>query len=512
MDIFNTWLGRTQSTHPTPSSVSPTTLEPPKLTRAPSRKTLEHKVPPINIAPSSSPTNTVNPVPNINEIQDEKSLEYFRGKNLNRDAFTYEMLMDIGWWPDKILLFLEILRLSYTNFITPYTSNGTVYDEAIRTATWYFHDPKYRDVPEIKQYRQIGNFEIHKDYLNKVIAEDNCYMYEIESRPRSSNEQKHYYLINALTKLLDMGQVIIKDKALSREDEHLVRIFCSVIQIKQGYNIVDDTLRNILWGALKGVKLSLDPSTFFSNLITEIDTRVMKKITKTMNEQFFNDANIFRDLLLYLLHELIMFSHIMGAKQTIDNKDAPIILMTPYSQYKFFTSDTIERLEYIYKLYVNQLIERNIRSKFALTAVTALTTSNYETYQKMMKDVDESVAALALVPPKYFKRGIFTEGEGFRAFTVSTSVDSPLLGSSKDTRDVRDTRDTRDASPRPGGTETQVSTIVEGLVSPSRKRAHSRRITYNGPTLTRPKSTVPLLTDAESPQQIQNPPPISPRS
>lgn len=475
MDILNTLWGRTiPGLIPTPTPTR-AILAPPKLTKKPSSTNLEQKT------PTASP-----PV----EL-DIKSLEYFRNRDLSRTAFSYDILIDAGWWPDKILLFLEILRVAYTNFITPYTNNGTIYDEPIRTATWYFHDPKYRDEPAVKQYRQIGNYEIPKDYLNKVISEDNCYMYEIESRPRSSNEQKHYYLVTALTRMLDAGQIVVKDKPLPREDEYAVRIFCSVIRLKQAYNIVDDTLRNILSGAINGVKLAMDLPSYFSNLIREIDETVMCKIKKVMDEQFFNYANIFRDLLLYALHEVIMFSHVMGCKQIIDDAKAPIVRLTPYAEYKFFTGDTIERIEYIYKIFVSQLIERNVRSKYA---VTSLTTSNYETYQKMMKEVDDSVAALALVPPKYFKRHFHVEDEDFRAFTVTTFVDTPshINQEAKDSKEIKDeTTSTVDST---------VSTVVDGLVSP-RKRAHSRRITYNGPMLLGHAriGAVPLLSASHQP-------------
>src|SRR5579872_6066309 len=87
-------------------------------------------------------------------------LAYLRDKDLRRENFTYTQILKLGWWPDKILRFIETLRIGYNEFIQVYISTPDIFDVPIRNAIYFMNQKGYNKMAEIAKFLRNGNYEI----------------------------------------------------------------------------------------------------------------------------------------------------------------------------------------------------------------------------------------------------------------------------------------------------------------------------------------------------------------
>lgn len=317
---------------------------------------------------------------------DDKSREYFRSQDLSRDNFSYSTLASICWWPDEILLFVEILSLAYNEFINIYRSNSSSFDEAIRTAIYFMNQKPYSNEPRISRFIHHGDFKIVDNYLSTVIAEDNCYMREIEDRKRSSNEHKHYLLAKALETLLTLAPIRDGDNMFKKEHEELVRMYVTIYNLKNMYAMLDDTLRTGLSMCLEDMDTGINLSVTFDELLEEFDARILVNIREHYDEQLFTRALIFRDLLLYGYHSTSQFNHIFDQRSL--KKDNRTLFYQP-----LITDKATKRIEYVYKYYLSQ-----IRAREKKTAIVS-TTDKFE--EMVSKINDDNI--MSIVSPRYIR-------------------------------------------------------------------------------------------------------------
>lgn len=299
---------------------------------------------------------------NVNQL-DERSSDYLKKFSIPRSNFSYEVLSDVSWWPDEIVTFLEVLRLAYCDFINLHITKAALFDSPIRNAIYFMNQKPYSNDEEIKRFLIGANFEICDNYLNRMISEDNCYMYELEDRNRSPNEKKHYYLSRALKKLMSFCPIVADDLMLKKEYEELVRVYTIIYDVRTMYAVIDDMLRNVVRGAIKGNILGINLNNSFRELIAEIDESLVPQLGKHHDDNLFNNVHLFRDLLLVASYRTSQFNHIFNHKPDIgkesSKKQISYLINTELS---FFDNETIKRIEYVYNYYLNSLINRSLKN------------------------------------------------------------------------------------------------------------------------------------------------------
>ena len=261
---------------------------------------------------------------------DPMSIEYFKQMNLSRDRFSYDILLDIGLWPDDILLFLEVIRIAYSDFISTYSLQANIFDEAIRNITWFMNQRNYNKLPWVATYLRRGQYEIPDGYLNYMIAEDNCYMREIEDRKRSENETKHYYLFKAIQDVLEdkdshsissqrgcnaEGDIAVGDIKLSKEYEDKLRLYVCVYSLKITYCITDDMCRNMLSTSITCEKKNINMTDFVGDMCIDMDERILPHLKIINDRKMYNKFYIFRDILTYIHHVSLNFNHVFKYKK-----------------------------------------------------------------------------------------------------------------------------------------------------------------------------------------------------
>jgi hypothetical protein len=341
-----------------------------------------------------------------NDTTDDKSREYFRTQDLSRNNFTYAILSSICWWPDEILLFVEILSLAYNEFINIYRSDSTSFDEAIRTAIYFMNQKPYSNEPQISRFIHHGDFKIVDNYLSTVIAEDNCYMRELEDRKRSSNEHKHYLLARALETLLTLTPIKDGDNVFKNNHEESVRMYATIYNLKNMYAMLDDTLRAVLSASLGNVNTGINLSTTFGDLLEEFDSKILANIHEHYEGQLFTKALTFRDLLLYGYHSTCQFSHVFGSQHS--TKDNKTLFYQPSIDAK-----TVERIQYVYKYYLSQ-----IRVRETKTAIVSAT----DKFEDMVSKIYDT-HIMFFVSPRYVQnQEDMKEGDSGAVFVTEFSA------------------------------------------------------------------------------------------
>lgn len=334
------------------------------------------------------------PIPTL--PKDDKTIEHFKLQNLSREKFSYEILSEICWWPDEILIMLEILRISYTDFINSYTSNSSIFDVPIRKAVFFMHQSKYNNVAEISKYLKNGNYEIQDNYFNRVICEDNCRMYELEDHKRSANEQKHYYLARALAKLLTFSPLSEGDMVLAKEYEDLVRNYVCLYTIKNLYAVIDDTLRNVLKSAIDNVKLGISLDKFFHDIILDLDKQVCKELKHLNDDQLFTRTFMLKDLLLFAQYSTAQFNFVYNFKRDM-SKDSEIHTISQLTPMESYSPETNERIQYVYKYYLSILRDQYNKESIILENPDA----DYET---IVEKTNQIINRPRVTTPRYLKR------------------------------------------------------------------------------------------------------------
>jgi hypothetical protein len=379
-----------------------------------------------NISVSPDISNTV--------VVDNKRIEYFKLQDLSRGRFSHEVLLDVCWWPDELLTLLEILRISYADFINSYTSKASIFDVAIRKAIYFMIQDKYRTNSDIAKFVNSGQFDIQDNYLNKVICEDNCRMYELEDHHRSKNEGKHYDLTKALSKLIEHPVVSEGDSVMSPVHVDLVRTYVCIYNLKNVYAVIDDVLRSVLKSALDGTTLGVNLNTFFSEIITDMDNKIILNLKQLSDDQLFNLVYRFRDILSYAQYSTSSFNQVFLRGALLDDSIEPI------------NKQVLSRIRYVYKYYLRIINDQTQKEKI----ITDHVDSGYDT---IVAKTDEFNSRPRLITPRYSRRpdepksmspipGVFTINtspptgpEG--AFTEGTSGRPDTFGRSDAMRHVR---------------------------------------------------------------------------
>lgn len=273
---------------------------------------------------------------------DEKSTSFFRSQDLSRARFSYEILSETSWWPDEILLFLEILHVAYTDFINTYLANGSMFDLPIKKATYFMFLGCYQKYSDISRYVSQGDYRINDSYLNQVVHEDNCYMYELESRPRSINEGKHFLLTQALEKLMSLAPISEGDQLLGKENEQVVSIFLCVYNLRTIYCTTDSLLRSHLVSLLKGRSpIGGSLILYFRDILEDIEGKLLSQMKLYYDATLFNNICIFRDLILFARYATAQFHHVFSFKRQFDENVGRLSPLT-------YTEESMKRIEHIY--------------------------------------------------------------------------------------------------------------------------------------------------------------------
>lgn len=307
---------------------------------------------------------------NTSKIPKEKintcTFEILKNENLNRSRFTVNSISAIGWWPDEILRFLEVNMLVYIGFIQSYPQNPGIFDVALRNAIIYMNQPPYCNDNIICKLIKYDNMIIKNNYWTYVMEEDNCYMYEVEDRNRSVNENKHYLLLNAVVKLLSYDNITYDGLILKDEYIKLLYMYVTIYKIKNLHSMIDDILRKIIRSILDNNLLDIYMPDYFSGLLSHDYKYIINMSKKSGDSNLINKIYIFNDILLYALYRTISISYIFNSHKSkftpydmsnetelniFDNKD--------YKQYKKYygynPTRCLSRIIYVYNLYVNRL-------------------------------------------------------------------------------------------------------------------------------------------------------------
>lgn len=232
------------------------------------------------------------------KITDLKSTKYFKSQNLKRNQFTIDAISQIKWWPDEIVSFLDVIKLTYIDFISSYEMNDE-FDEPLRDAIFYMLKKPYSDHTSIAKFIQYNDQSIPKNYVGAMFAEDNCRMYDLDDRLRSKNDQKHLILVKALTRLLAHSPVKHERYQLGAKQEILLRRYMIIYNLRKCYASVDDMLRNILHSVFEKISGITDLTLILEELITEFQRYATSQL-RYMDEKLLNKVYIFCDLLSYV--------------------------------------------------------------------------------------------------------------------------------------------------------------------------------------------------------------------
>lgn len=290
---------------------------------------------------------------------DPKSLEAFRRADLSRGRFTYAQLAGINWWPDEILRLLEILFVTYNEFINLYRSDTGTFDNAIRNAIYFMNQKKYNKTSNISKFVNYGDFKVADGYLAVVIAEDNCHMRESDDRKRSSNEYKHHLLVKALETLLTLSPIKDGELSLKPEYERLLHLFLTIYNLKNLYAVTDDTLRTVLLASLDNTSLDIDLNDYFTTITKDLSQLVLSHLSQYHDEDLFNSAHTFRDLMFYGALSSQQFKHTFHRLSSVSPQIRPSL--SPEND-----EETIKRVEYVTKFYLNVVSARVLKQSILL--------------------------------------------------------------------------------------------------------------------------------------------------
>ena len=323
-------------------------------------------------------------------VRDLKSREYFHSQDLSRGRFAYAPLVEGGAWPDEMLLTVDILAIAYNEFINTYRSTASVFDTPIRNAIYFMNQKTYASDTAISRFLVNGDYRIPDNYLSMVIAEDNCYMREIEDRRRSPNEHKHYLLVRALEELLKNLPISDGSNVMKSDHEHAIRSYIIVYNLKNMYAIIDDTLRTILSATISGVAIGISLHDFLRDLLVDCDTQILVHLHAYHDDRLFTAVHTFRDLMLYTFERTREFRHVfVGAAS---GNRTPIGLLT-----RTLDISSQQRIEYVHRFYSHLVHCREIKTTIVVSEIN--THHNFET---MLAKLDV-LNIERLVTPRYVR-------------------------------------------------------------------------------------------------------------
>lgn len=279
-------------------------------------------------------------------------------KDLSRDKFNHSLLCNMGWWPDEIYTFIQILKFSYEDFIASYIGDASIFDEPLRRVIYFTTQKKYIKITEISKFAKSGNFQIPDDYLNHIINAD----------PNNfESATVHQNLIDALEKLLSIGNISEGDIVLKKESEDLIRIFVSIYRIIKSYHHINNTLIIIIKAASRLFKLDINLITILEETLSELEGKVFIHFRTIHDKKLFNMACIYRDLLLFGLSQSTQFDFIMN--YTHSSEYAVLDKLSPLNNHPIFTAESMTRIQYAYKYYLTKIYVNNNGEKSRLNII-----------------------------------------------------------------------------------------------------------------------------------------------
>lgn len=404
---------------------------------------------------------------------DEKSVDeikydmtYLRSKDLTRKNFNYDQIAKLGWWPDKILKFIEVLRIGYNEFIQVYISSPDIFDVPIRNAIFFMNQKKYNKMGNIIKFLRNGNYEISDSYLLKVLNEDNCYFGEFEIRKRSDQESKHYLLFKALTQLLKCGTISDEDFTLKQEYETLLRLYVIIYNVKNAYSMLDDLMRNLLGHFVEGTSLDIPLVFTIYGLIKDVEETTFEHIKKIRDTMALTKVCILRDILLFALNELIQFNSVYITTEANNLNDVVISKGVIYSD--IYTLDVLDRIKQVNSYFMLRLKNIDIKSRVII---------DNPDYFKMLSALQKK--EIPIVSPRYTLK-----------FDDDSSFFVDIIGTPK----AMEERPTTPRLSRPSRKVSQDDAMV-------RPFKHVRKNTSEGLMSPRASEDVPTSTSTGTPRQ-----------
>lgn len=288
---------------------------------------------------------------NLNIIEDIKI------EQLSREKFTYSLISTIGWWPDEIYTFMQILKTAYADFIGSYISDAHMFDDPLRKSIYFMTQKKYAMIPEIAAFVKSGNFQIPDEYLNHIIKDD----------PNNMETQMiHLSFVEALEKLLLMGQISEGDITLKKESEDLLRIFVAIYRLIKSCHLINDTLIVMLKAITKFVRLDINLIDLLETNLDQLEHKIFSHFKNIHDKKLFNNACIYRDILLFGLSQCTLFEFVMNYAHRSDK----IVLdkLSPLNNHPIFTVESMYRIQYAYKYYLALLLDEKLKNEKATTS------------------------------------------------------------------------------------------------------------------------------------------------
>ena len=375
------------------------------------------------------PTKFDNHVNNIdininNDINDKitKDLDTLRQCDYDRSKFNYTFLSNIGWWPDEILKYAEINRLSYVEFRQVFDNKSDMFDRSIRNAIYFMNQDPYCEDKIIKEFISGRTTDISDNYWNRVVEEDNCFMDGLEDRNRSKDENQHHKLLQSLIKLLTYKTIEADGLLLKSEYIDKIKIFIAIYNLKYQYNMIDDALRNILYASIIKEEIVLYLPLIFYMSYIELKDTILIYANSTHDQDLMNRAYLYKDLLSYALYKTTQFGYVYNKYDdfvTFNNlPDFHENYITPFGHSKFinmFTNDDIKRIEYVYLNYHNKLMNKQQKDKLIIQNID---------FTKLLEKNEDIASRPRILTPKYStkNRNYMLENQDYPIFYVKDTA------------------------------------------------------------------------------------------
>lgn len=260
---------------------------------------------------------------------DYKSTKYFKSQDLSRSQFDTSLILELKWWPDEIVAFLDVLERGYIDFISCFESSDS-FDEPLRNVIFYMMQKTYSKYPDIGRFVRHNDHSIPDRYVSVMVAEDNCRMYDLEVRERSKNEQKHYLLVKALTEILQYTPIHHDRYKLEAKQETALRGYLIIYTTRKCYAAVDDLLRSILHSVMRESHPIIDLLDILEDLASEFQEMINKQI-RYIDEKLFNKVFILQDLLNYAIRRIKQCNAVFNGT-VLAGEDSPSVMYV----YKYF--------------------------------------------------------------------------------------------------------------------------------------------------------------------------------
>lgn len=343
----------------------------------------------------------INKDKNVEEIilneEDKYKISYIEKQDLSRSNFSIRVISEIGWWPDEMLVYIEINRLIYINFMQPYLNNPSIFDNSLRNIMYFMNQKPYSKDDYINKFIKSGQTNIPDNYWLNIVNEDNCYMGEYEDRARSKNtEAKHFNLLKAVMKILEYKK--IEYDGLTLKDEYITKlyIYVSIYLMKNMMAMIDEILRKLIISALENKLIEFHlPDIFISLVNDEIKNKILNYAKKSKDKDLLNSVYLLKDILLYASYSTIQFDHIFNGKKIFKNgyinknsNLSPFSTDTNKKYIKYFKDNNIKRINCVYQIYVEKLAQKKNKDQLVLKS-----SDNFEILLKESSEVQRHISS-----------------------------------------------------------------------------------------------------------------------